>query len=74
LDDQKVRRIERKQPPQLCPNQFRMEHRIGLPRAIEPGCGEAIEAMVSTFQPGMLAGDEQVGGLAEGGECMDDRT
>ena len=49
-------------------------YRIGLPRAAEGGGLETLQAMIAQLQPRMLTGDEQVGRLAEGGECMGNRA
>ena len=51
-----------------------MEHRVGLARAVERRGGEALQAMIAKLEPGMLAGDEQVRRLAEGGERVGNRA
>jgi hypothetical protein len=51
-----------------------MEHRIRLPRAVERNQREAIKAMVAQFEPGVLAGDEQMRRLAKGSEGVSDRA
>jgi hypothetical protein len=51
-----------------------MDHRVRLARAVERRCGKAVQAMIAKLKPWMLAGDEQVGRLAESGEGMGNRA
>jgi hypothetical protein len=51
-----------------------MEHRIVLARAVERHHGEAVKPVVAQFEPGVLAGDEQMRRLAKGRERVSDRA
>jgi len=51
-----------------------MDHRIGLARAIERRSGKPLQSMIAKLEPRMLAGDEQMRWLAEGGEGMSNRA
>jgi hypothetical protein len=51
-----------------------MEHWIRLPWTVERHRCEAIKAVVAQFEPGVLAGDEQMRRLAKSGERVSDRA
>lgn len=51
-----------------------MDHWVGLARTVEGRGGEPLQAMVAELQARVLAGDEQVRQLAEGGESMSNWT
>jgi hypothetical protein len=47
---------------------------VGLPGAVERHCLEVLQAMIAKLETWMLAGHEQAGLLAEGGERMGNRA
>ena len=74
LDNKQVGRIHRQQALCSLAHKLRMDHRVGLPRAIEMDSGEYLQPMVGKLKTRMLTGDEQPRGLAEVCECARDGT